>query len=203
MKGRQMTVEYFGMPGSGKTYAMEREYAQAQGEKRNMTAYMLETFRGKVLRKCACYLPCLSGVSGAVYRRIRACCGGLDARRRRELLADLCVKYSLMQKYHTMQCFYDEGIVQAVVSYGYWLGYDFAAIERILDVFDFGQTAFRYVARDISTCLQNQKRRNRHVCEMDEWADERLENYMQYTDEMFKRCADYLRNKHYAIEVIE
>lgn len=198
-----MTIEYFGLPGSGKTYAMEKDYAQAQGNKRNMTVYMLKTFRGKLLRKCAYYFPRLSGVDRATYRRLRACCGGEDARHRREMLADLCVEYGLAQKHPDVQCFYDEGIVQAVVSYGYWLGYDFTAITKILDIFDFVQTTFRYVARDISACLRNQRQRNRHVCELDEWSEERLGDYMRYAEEMFAQCAEYLRKQNYAVEVVK
>ena len=189
-----MYVEYLGIPGCGKTFWKDRHIEQIRAEgipyldvsRQKVMPFWLKVFY-KIAEMFLLQLP-------KYKRQIRECeevCKGC-LKKPKYLPFSLahCIKdivmASLLHDIFEGKKIYvnDEGQLQRVVSLVVQYG---VPLERLLPWYlkYRGEATTIYVKTDVETAFVNIRKRNRHVCPMDELKDDAL---IAYETEFFECC---------------
>ena len=185
-----MVIECIGLPGSGKTYLMDkldRQLGLREVEYVNVTANCAGRLLWKIGRRLARALIFLSGDARMLRKRMRGIleeAGEHESRFGIYQNADYTIRslalynylYRRMIKTHTIYLF-DEGMVHALVKLCADFGYSDETFRKMAQVSEQGiHTSRLVILNEISRedCFKSIRKRDRHVCEFDELDDSRL-----------------------------
>lgn len=182
-----MVVEYFGIPGSGKTYKANQYKSQLKDTRIkyvDISRHSGMPLWLKVFYKLADFTICIVPKYRELIREISA----IDSRREPRFLMlskDYCIKdivLSIFLQDLFIRCkkeaLNDEGILQRIATFSVLYSVD---INALLDSCKHNITGVRHVFVDISIedAYRNIRFRNRHVCQMDEMSDDILMGYLE------------------------
>lgn len=200
-----MIVEYLGIPGSGKTYQANL-YKQ---ELRQRGEHFIDLSRWKGM---PIILKIFYKLTDKTFLWIP------KYRKQRTRLRELCKNaYEVSPKYlpfsvnycidriissvflqdvfggHKTVAINDEGLMQWVVFLSIQYGVPINEILATLSPF-YPNCETIYIVSPVETAFSNIKKRNRHVCPMDEMKDDRLVKYLEEFESACKQAMAYSRN---------
>ncbi len=188
-----MVIELYGIPGSGKTTLIQKIQppdAPSYSGGRGVRGAVLN-----VVKKAVVFLPSSLRYKAEIRKIIR---GHADGPRyvRKSVSGHLDNIVMLAFGYRRLRgrIFMDEGIIHRVISFA--INYNIGAdrVPLILDVLRESMKDVRsyYLKASVSECFQSVRKRNRHICEMDELDDERLldflKRYESYCEAVREKC---------------
>ena len=169
-----MVIECFGLPGSGKTY-----FSSKYSKEKKIFYYSKYrySFFGKIIFKLKYFLFCRSKyIKSEVYNilnKLNSLYKNLDINGIKNYIfhffyfREIYIKFNEKGK----KCIFDEGLVQNIV----FLIYDFNLPIEVFDLFYvyFNEIDIDYYwfNTDVQTIKENIKKRNRHVCSIDELSE--------------------------------
>ena len=188
-----MIVEYFGIPGSGKTY--KANLYKGQLKEKGINCQDISRHSGmslwlKVFYKLADYTICLL----PKYRELAYKISVIESRESPKFLnltREYCIKDIVLSIFlHDMfkksknVVLNDEGILQRIATLSVIYSID---IYELLEFCKQNILGVQHTFVDISTedAYRNIKSRNRHVCQMDEMSDGTLYEYLEAFDLAF------------------
>lgn len=193
-----MIIEYFGLPGSGKTFEMSKDYDACSSSKFNLTKLYF-SFYGKFYRKFIFFINIFNKKSKKIYETIKNIYlnnNYIENNQKRKFFADLTFKLYFYNRFKNKTVFIDEGVVQSIVFFDKKM--ENKTLKKILDLID-TDIKFVYIDLDIYKCIKNIQSRNRHICEFDEIKGDKLREVLNEKKYIF----DDIYNTFYKTYLIE
>lgn len=187
-----MKKEIFGLPGSGKSYIISK-YTGSDDTSIIVSANMWGVLI-KTIKKMCIFAPSCLVLNG----KLRRCIKNNTSKpkyifKSEKYFIDKIVLLAFAYKYYAGDdMFMDEGIIHRIVSFAvnFSLSQDVVCDMLLLVQPYLKDIKLVYLDVDAKTCFKSIKERNRHECEMDEFEDATL---MEFLEE-YKKCFDYVSN---------
>lgn len=192
-----MYIEYLGIPGCGKTYHVTKYKEQLVNEGKaflDISRQKLMPLWLKIFYKIAeLFLLLLPKYKKQTQEYEEVCKGCLAVPKYLPFSLAYCIKDIVLASllhdvFHKRKkiILNDEGQLQRIVFLV--VQYD-VSLNRVLSVYSKFKSDVKtlFIDTDIEVAFENIKRRNRHVCPMDEMADEELKQYLY---DFYKNCIE-------------
>lgn len=200
-----MIIEYLGIPGSGKTYQASRLKNYLKKESKNYLD--ISRHKGmplwlKILYKIADYaIHVLPRYKRLIKQYEMACEGCRDKPKYFSLSLKTCINdivlaaliHNLFRNNNRI-IINDEGQLLRIVILMVQYEVDFNQLMQVYLMEEHTKET-RFVEIPIKEAFLNIRKRNRHVCEMDELNDSDLMLYLQDFDLASRQCLEYLNDK--------
>ena len=184
-----MVIELYGSPGAGKTYIkeqlIEEEGCQGSPNKENPLI--------RIAKRLVIYLPSSRKIRKKIIKKIE----NVNEPAYNNVTLESCVDNIVMVLFgyrHTRRkLFMDEGVVHRLISMSVNFRIGFDCLSEILDSLSpwLEDVTVFYLFAEPEECYQSIKKRNRHICNIDELEDGELRNYLRdyklYCDYVYKK----------------
>ena len=198
-----MIIEYIGIPGCGKTYQanLYKQKIKTEGKKYlDISRHKGSPLWLKAFYKIANYGICLMPKYKSQIRQYYLACNECsDKPRYFPLPLKICIRdivlssllHFLFAKTQRV-ILNDEGqllkIAVLIVQYD-------VDIQKIMQVYNTEKhfEDIRYIQISVEEAFVNIRKRNRHVCEMDEMKDDELMAYLNKFDQVCRNCLKYIK----------
>lgn len=179
-----MIIEYFGLPGSGKTFLKTNDISKDIRKKIDVN-HVFYTFYGKIYRKLIGFLKYFQHSFKSYYLVFVDLLGKDFCKTNSSAFNDLLfIIHMYKTKSNKKICYADEGIVQSICFLLKKVPENF--LVTVLKELNITNIKFIYVSTRVDKCISNIRSRNRHVCSFDEMDDEKLRSLLYEKDELFK-----------------
>lgn len=183
-----MIVELFGIPGAGKTYAINQIHPGAvkENKDKNMLDYAMEPFK-RIIK----FLIILFPYAFMVRKRIRTYIYNeeiTEPKYKPVKISDFVKNISMLSmvyKYSRDDVFIDEGIVHRTITMCINYGLSKEVCYKIIKELGFVIDGVRVIYLDVpkQICLDSIIKRNRHDHAIDKLTGERLNEFLEYYDD--------------------
>lgn len=195
-----MIIEYFGLPGSGKTYFKLNEINK---ENKRLLDVNKEyySFHGKLKRKILSFCKFILPSYKHIYCSLVSSLGADLCKKNKSQINNLTYTISIYKKKSKKYiCYADEGILQSLTFLLEEISED--VVLSIIQKNDLTDIKFIYVATEVCQCLANIKKRDRHVCAIDELDSNKLEELLKQKKEIFDYLSVLMRKNGFCVERI-
>lgn len=189
-----MIIELFGLPGSGKTYAINKikgnNLLNVTSENRIMNIIL------SFLKQVSLYMP-----SSLRLKRKLVCTFNkiltypIYINNPKSFYIDNLTVVAFGYKHSGNKDIYmDEGIIHRIVSFSVNYNVDLEVFDEIVKIFTpyLSNVKIVYLDVDIDECIDSIKKRNRHDCKMDEMSKDLLDEYLK----KYRFYFDYIMSKY-------
>ena len=190
-----MIIELFGVPGSGKTYfatnlCKSNNYIDYHKYRYSFFGKILMKFRFLLYKKSYRYKEDLKFVNEYLMKHNLK----VSSFMRDNYILQLSFFHSkLNDKYSdsiNKIIVFDEGIIQSITALTYENELPMFAAKDLFHYFKFDHAKYYYVKTNIDMTIENIKKRNRKVCEIDYLEGEELREFLLKEQEIFQFLAN-------------